>query len=68
MDDQRIAVIGIGATGAVLAAALLKQDPETMLVDPRPGLGEELRKKGLTISGELSYHVPVRHFSSASKR
>ena len=62
MDDLRIAVIGIGATGAVLAAALLKQDPDTMLVDPRPGLGEALRKDGLTISGELSYHVPVRHF------
>ena len=62
MDDQRIAVVGIGATGAVLAAALLKQDPDTILVDPRPGLGEELRKKGLAISGELSYHVPVRHF------
>jgi len=62
MDDLRIAVVGIGATGAVLAAALLKQDPDTMLVDPRPGLGEEVRKNGLTISGELSYHVPVRHF------
>ncbi len=62
MDDLRIAVIGIGATGAVLAAALLKQDPDAMLVDPRPGLGEALRKNGLTISGELSYHVPVRNF------
>ncbi len=40
MDDLRIAVVGVGATGAVLAAALLNQDPETMLVDPRPGLGE----------------------------
>jgi len=55
-------VVGIGATGAVLAAALLKQDPDTMLVDPRPGLGEEVRKNGLTISGELSCHAPVRHF------
>ena len=62
MDDFRIAVVGIGATGAVLAAALLKQDPDTMLVDPRPGLGEEIRKNGLKISGELDYHVPVRHF------
>ena len=62
MDDLRIAVVGIGATGAVLAAALLKQDPETMLVDPRPGLGEEVRKNGLKISGELTCHAPVRHF------
>ena len=62
MDDLRIAVVGIGATGAVLAAALLKQNPDTMLVDPKPGLGEELRKNGLKISGELLYHVPVHHF------
>jgi len=62
MDDLRIAVVGIGATGAVLAAALLKQNPETILVDPRPGLAGEVRKNGLKISGELAYHVPVRHF------
>ena len=62
MDDLRVAVVGIGATGAVLAAALLKQNPETMLVDSRPGLGEEVRKNGLKISGELTYHVPVHHF------
>ena len=62
MNDLRIAVVGIGATGAVLAAALLQPDPETMLVDPRPGLGEEVRKNGLKISGELTCHAPVRHF------
>jgi 2-dehydropantoate 2-reductase len=62
MDDLRIAVVGIGATGAVLAAALLKQDPDIVLVDPRSGLGEAIRKDGITISGELTYHVPVRHF------
>ena len=62
MDDFRIAVVGIGATGAVLAAALLKQNPQTMLVDPRPGLGDELWRNGLVISGELEYRVPVRYF------
>ncbi|MEW6529277.1 MAG: 2-dehydropantoate 2-reductase [Thermodesulfobacteriota bacterium] len=62
MDDLRIAVVGIGATGAVLAAALLKQDPDIMLVDPRPGLGEALKEDGITISGQLTYHVSVRHF------
>ncbi|EFK08400.1 2-dehydropantoate 2-reductase [delta proteobacterium NaphS2] len=62
MENLKIAVVGIGATGAVVAAALLKQDPETMLVDPRPGLKEEIMKKGITISGELDYQVPVRHF------
>jgi 2-dehydropantoate 2-reductase len=62
MNDLRIAVVGVGATGAVLAAALLKQDPETILVDPRPGLGEYIRKNGIQISGEVTYNVPVRHF------
>lgn len=62
MTDLKTAVIGIGATGAVLAAALLSKDPEIILVDPRPGLGEELRKNGIKISGEITYHVPVRHF------
>ncbi|MBI5602542.1 MAG: 2-dehydropantoate 2-reductase [Deltaproteobacteria bacterium] len=62
MDNLRIAVVGIGATGAVLAAALLKQDPETMLVDPNPELGETIRKKGLKISGAVTYQVPVHHF------
>lgn len=62
MDDLKIAVVGVGATGAVLAAALLKQDPETVLVDPGPGLGEALTNNGITISGEVSYRVPVRRF------
>lgn len=64
MDDLRIAVVGVGATGAVLAAALLSQDPETILVDPRPGLGEAITNNGIKISGELNYHVPVRNFFS----
>lgn len=62
MDDLRIAVVGIGATGAVLAAALLSRDPDTILVDPRPGLEEELRKGGIRITGQLDYQVPVRRF------
>ena len=62
MDDFRIAVVGIGATGAVLAAALLSRNPDTILVDPMPGLGEKILQKGLKISGEVNYQVPVRHF------
>jgi 2-dehydropantoate 2-reductase len=62
MKDFRMAVVGIGATGAVLAAALLSRDPDVVLVDPRPGLGESLRKNGIKISGQLNYQVPVRHF------
>jgi 2-dehydropantoate 2-reductase len=63
MDDLRIAVVGVGATGAVLAAALLNHDPETMLVDPRPGLREAIAKNGVKISGEVTYQVPVRNFA-----
>ncbi|MCK9364346.1 MAG: 2-dehydropantoate 2-reductase [Syntrophales bacterium] len=62
MDDFRIAVVGIGATGTVLAAALLSQNPDTVLVDPMPGLGEKILKDGLRVSGEVNYQVPVRHF------
>ena len=38
MKDKRIAVVGIGATGSVLAAALLTKKPDTILVDPAPGM------------------------------
>ena len=62
MKDIRIAVVGIGATGSVLAAALLSRDPEITLVDPKPGLGEALTKKGIQISGAISYNVPVHRF------
>jgi 2-dehydropantoate 2-reductase len=62
MSHLKTAVVGIGATGAVLAAALLNYDPETLLVDPYPGLGEILKEKGLTISGALSLQAPVLHF------
>lgn len=62
MEDLRMAVVGIGATGAVLAAALLKRDPDVILVDPRPGLGEAIRKNGIRISGQLTYHCSARNF------
>lgn len=62
MENRRIAVLGIGATGAVLAAALLNKDPETILVDPAPGMGEALHKNGINISGAISYSVPVKFF------
>ena len=61
MRDSPVAVIGIGATGAVLAAALLRAHPETVLVDPRPGLKEALRGNGIRISGEIETRVPVQH-------
>lgn len=66
MKDLRIAVVGVGATGTVLAAALLSQDPEVILVDPKPGLEKEIKNKGLTVSGAVTYQVPVRHFFARS--
>jgi 2-dehydropantoate 2-reductase len=62
MGDLRIAVVGIGATGGVLAAGLLSREPETILVDPKPGMGEAIREQGLIVNGALSYQVPVKHF------
>ena len=63
MENRRIAVVGIGATGAILAAALLSTEPETILVDLAPGMGKALLTKGITISGAISYSsVPVRFF------
>ncbi|MFH0725591.1 MAG: 2-dehydropantoate 2-reductase [Pseudomonadota bacterium] len=62
MNDFRIAVVGVGATGAVLAAALLHQNLDIMLVDPRPGLGETLKRTGIQISGEVNYKVSVPNF------
>jgi 2-dehydropantoate 2-reductase len=59
MEKAKIAVVGIGATGAVLAAALLRNHPEVLLVDPQPGLDEALRLNGIRVSGQLNYQIPV---------
>jgi 2-dehydropantoate 2-reductase len=59
MEKTNIAVVGIGATGAVLAAALLQNDPQILLVDPQPGLEEALRRDGIRVSGEITYRIPV---------
>jgi 2-dehydropantoate 2-reductase len=63
MSDTKMAVVGIGATGSVLASALLVRNPETILIDPAPGLGETLLEDGINISGALSYtSVPVKFY------
>jgi 2-dehydropantoate 2-reductase len=61
MEKSKVAVVGIGATGAVLAAALLKNDPEVLLVDPQPGLKETLLRDGIRITGVIDYQAPVRN-------
>ncbi len=63
MNEPRAAVVGVGATGAVLAAALLARHPETVLVDPRPGLEEALKEGGIRVSGVMDLQAPVEHFA-----
>ena len=65
MKDHKVAVVGIGATGTVVAAALLRKYPESVLVDPKPGWAEGLMKKGLRVSGQITDEVPVEHCVSA---
>jgi len=62
MGDLRFAVVGIGATGTVLAAALLSRDPETLLVGTGTGQERALKKNGIRVFGALSYEVPVRNY------
>ena len=60
MTVYQMAVIGLGATGTVLAAALLGRYPQTFVVGRKPGLGRTLGEKGITVSGEINYQVPVK--------
>jgi len=57
MHDNRMAVIGIGATGTVLAAVLLSKYPDTFLIGRKPGL------KGIHVSGEISCKTTVKNYS-----
>jgi 2-dehydropantoate 2-reductase len=62
MKGYQMAVVGIGAIGSVLAAALLSKHPETILVGHRPETGKALKEKGITISGVIDYQVPVKNY------
>ena len=62
MGKYRIAIVGLGATGTVLAAALLRKNPETVLVGRPNGKGETLVSKGIRVTGEISYFEPVKKF------
>ncbi len=63
MEKHRMSVIGIGATGAVLAAALLSKYPETFLIGHKPETGNKLREKGISISGVITYQTAVKNYS-----
>ncbi len=62
MKKYRIAIVGLGATGTVLAAALLRIDPDTILVGRPNGMGEILVKNGIKITGEISNFESVNNF------
>jgi 2-dehydropantoate 2-reductase len=67
MEKHKIAVVGIGATGSVLAAALLGKYPETVLVGRRPDMAGIIREKGISISGEINSKSPVNNFLTQIK-
>ena len=61
MKTYKIAIVGLGATGTVLAAALLRIDPNTILVGRSNDMGKTLVKEGIRVSGALSYLAPVKN-------
>ncbi len=61
MEKPSVAVVGLGAIGTVLAAALLGNDPETMLVVRNARQRDEIRKDGITITGQLNCRVQVKN-------
>ena len=62
MKKYRIAIVGLGATGTVLAAALLHNLPRTILVGRSDGMRKTLVKDGIRVSGELSYFAPAENY------
>ena len=62
MGQPRIAIIGVGATGTVLAAALLRKYPDTVLVGRNSVVGKKLLSDGIHVSGAISYQTPVKNF------
>jgi 2-dehydropantoate 2-reductase len=67
MTGDRMAVVGIGATGKVLAAALLSKYPDTFLVGRTADLGKELEQKGIRVSGEICVKAAVKYYSGQIK-
>ena len=61
MRNLKIAVVGLGATGTVVAAALLSRYPKTSLVVRNPDLAESLNTTGLRVSGVMEYHSAANY-------
>lgn len=64
MAGHRMAVVGIGATGSVVATFLLNKYPDTLLVGRNADLGDTLNAKGLQVSGEITAKAAVENYSS----
>ena len=62
MQKYRIAIVGLGATGTVLASALLSRNPETILVGRSSDLAKTILKNGIEVSGEIAYSVAVKNY------
>ena len=65
MAKPRTAVLGIGATGAVMAAALLQTDPETLLIEASPERAQAIKQNGIQISGAITYDTPVKRMANS---
>ncbi len=64
MKEPRIALIGAGATGSVLAAALLARYPQTVIVGRDPDAGAILLSEGIRVSGVINYQSAVKNYIS----
>ena len=57
----RIAIIGAGPTGGILAAHLAKHGEDVILVDIQTNRIDAIRRNGLTISGFVNLHSTIPH-------
>jgi 2-dehydropantoate 2-reductase len=62
MGQFKIAVLGVGATGTVLAAAILGKYPETVLVGRNQDAINAYLSNGLRVSGVVGFQSAVKNF------
>ena len=68
MQQNNIAVVGMGATGTVLAAALLNRSPETVIVGRSPDAGKTFLAAGVHAAGQVNLKSPVKHYISEIRK
>ncbi len=62
MVQPSMAVLGIGATGTVLAAALLAENKDVVLVGRNSEAGERILRDGISVTGAFSGSAKVTSF------